>query len=172
MGVMIGELLLFEVMAYAKIPPMKSTGHCAGDWNAETWDWKGRMRVVGHGYSGCTIKLEDAETEDLFACAPVDINNPFTSSLVPVVDSSRYFVLRISQGKRFTYIGLGFLVRDDAFAFKDALQTFCHRAVQIQSQRKAAKESDLSQLFKLSTEGAPIKMGFSLKAKVRCYLVD
>ena len=81
-----------------KIPPRQtSQGHRAADWNGNHL-WTGRCRVVGKG-EVCTIKLEDPNTGDLFAECPVTLPGPDQApSVEPVMDSSRYFVLRIEDG--------------------------------------------------------------------------
>jgi len=39
-----------EVMVYAQIAPMRSSGYYANEWDVHKWDWSGRMRIVAHGY--------------------------------------------------------------------------------------------------------------------------
>jgi hypothetical protein len=81
-----------------KIPPRQtSQGHRAADWNGNHL-WTGRCRVVGKG-EVCEIKLEDPQTGNLFAACPVTLPGPDQApSVEPVMDSSRYFVLRIEDG--------------------------------------------------------------------------
>ena len=58
---------------------------------------------------------------EAFAVCP--IHGDSTQAVEPVLDSSRYFVLRIEDGKgHHAFIGMGFTERDDAFKFKVALQ--------------------------------------------------
>ncbi|XP_044070309.1 adaptin ear-binding coat-associated protein 2 isoform X2 [Siniperca chuatsi] len=67
------------------------------------------------------IKLEDRNTGELFAQAPVE---QYPGCVVEAVtDSSRYFVIRIEDGNgRHAFIGLGFADRGDSFDFNVALQ--------------------------------------------------
>lgn len=67
------------------------------------------------------LLLEHADKEGLFLSCPVTPNK----TVEPVLDSSRYFVLRVEDGKGgAAYLGIGFQNRDEAFDFKSALQDF------------------------------------------------
>jgi hypothetical protein len=93
-----------------RVPPRASTaGYKAGEWgDMEAFLWKGRLRIMEKG-DQCSIRLEDGENGELFAECPYDITG---TSVEPVLDSSRYFVLRVeSQGPngqmKKAYIGMG-----------------------------------------------------------------
>jgi hypothetical protein len=111
------ESVLFiarEVMVY-KIPPRTSTlGHKADSWNnaPDSLIWRGRLRIIETSTLGddatasqVALRLEDGSSGDLFASCPY--TDP--EAVEPVIDSSRYFVLRVidpaSQQKAF--LGLG-----------------------------------------------------------------
>lgn len=113
------------------MPPRTSqSGYKAAEWDVEKFLWKGRMRVVEIG-ERCEIKLEvsapsgrrvrrsktqDSNTGELFAT--VHYATPWTQ-VEPVLDSSRYFVLRVEgEGGKRAYIGMGFLERGEAFDFQ------------------------------------------------------
>jgi hypothetical protein len=67
------------------------------------------------------VRLQDPTGGGLFAMCPV--TEPSSKAVDPVVDSSRYFVLRIDDGKgRHAFIGMGFRDRDDAYNFNATLQ--------------------------------------------------
>ncbi|KAK3738112.1 hypothetical protein QZH41_013844 [Actinostola sp. cb2023] len=66
----------------------------AADWNLQTPDWIGRMRICSKGKL-CYIKIEDKTSGELFAKCNVD-NHPGIA-VEGVLDSSRYFVLRIED---------------------------------------------------------------------------
>ena len=76
----------------------------------EAFLWKGRLRIMETSNSDtCSIRLEDGDSGELFAECPYDVTG---TSVEPVLDSSRYFVLRVeSQGpdgkKKKAYIGMG-----------------------------------------------------------------
>lgn len=108
------ETVLFvarECFVY-RVPPRSSTaGYKAGEWgDMEAFLWKGRLRIMESSNSPtCSIRLEDGETGELFAESPYDVTG---TSVEPVLDSSRYFVLRVeSEGpdgkKKKAYIGMG-----------------------------------------------------------------
>lgn len=96
----------------------------------EQFIWKGRLRVLEIG-DRCDIRLEvshegresealadrkDASTGELFA--QVSYASPW-NQVEPVLDSSRYFVLRVEgDGGKRAYIGMGFAERGDAFDFQ------------------------------------------------------
>ena len=101
-----------EVYVY-RIPPRTSVGGCrAADWgDMEKHLWKGRMRVMERSES-CEIRLEDADSGELFASSPYDVSG---RAVEATLDSSRCFVLRVeadtpSGERRKAYIGIA--VRD------------------------------------------------------------
>lgn len=75
------------------------------------------------------LTRQDGTTGELFA--QVSYVKPF-SQVEPVLDSSRYFVLRVEgEGGKVAYIGMGFQERGDAFDFQVSahVSTFpCFRA--------------------------------------------
>ncbi|XP_031424443.2 adaptin ear-binding coat-associated protein 2 isoform X2 [Clupea harengus] len=109
-----------EVHVY-KIPPRATNrGYRAADWKLDEPSWSGRMKIIAMG-KNAFIKLEDKNSGELFAQAPVET---YPGSVVEAVtDSSRYFVVRIEDGNgRHAFIGLGFADRGDSFDFNVALQ--------------------------------------------------
>ncbi|KAL5013665.1 hypothetical protein ScPMuIL_007935 [Solemya velum] len=79
----------------------EKTGLHGSDWKLDDPDWTGRLRVVAKGKE-LTIKLEDKNSgwkfvkSELFAECPVDAYPGV--AVESVIDSSRYFVLRIKDG--------------------------------------------------------------------------
>ncbi|XP_029631105.1 adaptin ear-binding coat-associated protein 2 [Salmo trutta] len=109
-----------EVHVY-KIPPRATNrGYRAADWKLDEPAWTGRMKIISIGKLAY-IKLEDKNSGELFAQAPVE---QYPGCVVEAVtDSSRYFVVRIEDGNgRHAFIGLGFADRGDSFDFNVALQ--------------------------------------------------
>lgn len=109
-----------DVLVYQVPPSTSSSGHKADDWTKCIW--RGRMRVVGKG-KDMSIKLLDASSGNLFAQCAVP-NGDHATYVERVTDSSRYFVLKITNGNRHAFIGLGFEDRNDAFDFNCCLSDF------------------------------------------------
>ncbi|KAJ7299877.1 hypothetical protein O6H91_Y125500 [Diphasiastrum complanatum] len=113
-------LVVREVFVY-KIPPRSSSGgYKCGEWLQSDKIWSGRLRVVSLKDS-CEVRLEDSNTGELFACCTVHPGKR-EATVEGVTDSSRYFVLRIDDGRgKHAFIGLGFTERNEAFDFNVAL---------------------------------------------------
>ncbi|KAF7791344.1 hypothetical protein EIP86_002358 [Pleurotus ostreatoroseus] len=113
-----------EVSVY-KIPPLKANeGHRAQEWgDLGNPLWKGRLRIIERS-KGVSIQFEDATTGELFAKADYD---PLKPCVEAVLDSSRYFVVRVEESGKRAYIGMGFLERTDSFDFNVALQDYTKR---------------------------------------------
>jgi hypothetical protein len=114
---------------YAIPPAPTHAGHRADGWNVEKWLKAVRVKVTAKGERG-HIKLEDVETGELFAACPLPRDAPVSTAVEPVLDSSRYFVLRVEDEatRRHAFLGLGFRQRDDASDFKLAVQEHQARA--------------------------------------------
>ncbi|PPQ98814.1 hypothetical protein CVT24_003368 [Panaeolus cyanescens] len=109
-----------------RIPPrVANEGYRANDWgDLASPLWKGRLRIIETS-KGAALHLEDSQTGELFAKADYDPTKP---SVEAVLDSSRYFVIRVEDGGRKAYIGLGFAERTDSFDFNVTLQDYTKRA--------------------------------------------
>lgn len=109
-----------EVFVY-KIPARSSNrGYRAADWTLDKPDWTGRLKIIAKG-KDVHLRLEDKNSGDLFARCPVDAYPGI--AVEQVVDSSRYFVLRITdEGGRAAFIGMGFSDRGDSFDLLVAMQ--------------------------------------------------
>ena len=65
--------------------------------------------------------------------------DPARPSVEAVLDSSRYFVIRVEDGGRKAYIGMGFAERTDSFDFSKYLHTdWCFRLT-LPLRRRAAR---------------------------------
>ncbi|KAF7969527.1 hypothetical protein HWV62_26282 [Athelia sp. TMB] len=115
-----------EVSVY-KIPPLKANeGHRAGEWGDLAQPlWKGRLRFIDKGSKGAALMFEDGTTGELFAKADYD---PMKPAVEAVIDSSRYFVVRVEDAGKKAYIGMGFAERSDSFDFNVAIQDYTKRA--------------------------------------------
>ena len=114
-------LLVVREVAVYKIPPRSTSGgYKCGEWLQSDKIWSGRLRVVSCK-DRCEIRLEDPNSGELFAACFVNPGQRETS-VETVLDSSRYFVLKIEDGHgKHAFIGLGFAERNEAFDFNVAL---------------------------------------------------
>ncbi|CAJ0587199.1 unnamed protein product, partial [Mesorhabditis spiculigera] len=124
-----------EVFIY-RIPPLSTNkGHKAADWNLDTPDWTGRLRLVAIGKK-LELRLEDKGSGQLYAKAPVE-SYPGVG-VESVSDSSRYFVIRlVNENGQTANVGLGFADRGDSFDFNVALQDhfkYLEKAAEIEQQ--------------------------------------
>jgi len=111
-------LVVSNVYVY-RIPPRPSAqGYKAADWPDESLIWQGRLLIVERG-DLAIIRLVHTQNGETFAECPVH-----PGSVEPVLDSSRYFVLRVEDRatKRHAFLGMGFQERGEAFDFNAALQ--------------------------------------------------
>lgn len=109
-----------DVLIYQIPPASSSAGHKADDW--KKCIWRGRLRIIGKG-KDLTIKMLDGSDGKLFAQCVVP-EGAYENYVEKVIDSSRYFVLKITNGQRHAFIGLGFEDRNDAFDFNVTLNDF------------------------------------------------
>lgn len=109
-----------EVFVY-KIPPRTSNRAVkATDWGLSNPAFKGRLRIIAQNHQ-CSINIEDATEGKLFAKGI--ITEWPSTTIEPVSDSSRYFILKItSPDGRHAFIGIGFADRSDSFDMNVALQ--------------------------------------------------
>ncbi|KAJ7568967.1 hypothetical protein O6H91_01G055100 [Diphasiastrum complanatum] len=162
------ELVLFqakECYVYI-IPPRKSSAsYRADDWNVNKWSWEGTIKVVSKG-EDCTIRLEDTATGELYAQAPVRGDQPHP--LEAVIDSSRFFVLRIedtSSGQsRHAFIGIGFRERPQAYDFQAAL----YDHVKYLNKKKEAEEMEQEYHSKPSADYS-LKEGETLRLDLKTF---
>ncbi|TCD70978.1 hypothetical protein EIP91_000886 [Steccherinum ochraceum] len=146
-----------EVSVY-RIPPLKANeGHRAQEWGDLGLPlWKGRIRIIERS-SGVALQFEDATTGErmymtlivtewlrevtnrgaVFAKADYDPAKPCVEA---VLDSSRYFVVRVEDNGKKAYIGMGFLDRSDSFDFNVALQDYTKRW-KVQQNPQTAEEN-------------------------------
>lgn len=136
------ELILFQVSeCYVYlIPPRKSAAsYRADEWNVNKWAWEGVLKVISKGEE-CIIRLEDKATGELYARAFLRDGEPHP--VEPVIDSSRYFVLRIEENidgrLRHAFIGIGFRERTEAYDFQAAL----HDHMKYLDKKKTAEEME------------------------------
>uniref|UniRef100_A0A0E0JL59 NECAP PHear domain-containing protein n=1 Tax=Oryza punctata TaxID=4537 RepID=A0A0E0JL59_ORYPU len=160
------ELVLFQVAeCYVYlIPPRKTAAsYRADEWNVNKWAWEGTLKVVSKGEE-CIIKLEDKNTGELYARAFLREDEPHP--VEPVIDSSRYFVLRVEENidgrQRHAFIGLGFRERPQAYDFQAAL----HDHMKYLNKKKTAEEM-VQQYEKSSSVDYSLKEGETLVLQLK-----
>ncbi|CAO3608622.1 unnamed protein product [Mucor fragilis] len=72
---------------------------------------------------------------EVFAVCPYEVHS---NSVEAVLDSSRYFVLKIESDGRHAFIGMGFQERTDAFDFNVTLQDFVK---QLRAEKEAVERA-------------------------------
>ncbi|XP_073063529.1 uncharacterized protein At1g03900-like [Primulina eburnea] len=114
-------LLVVREVSVFKIPPRPTSGgYKCGEWLQSDKIWTGRLRVVSCE-NRCEIRLEDPNSGELFAACFVHPGQR-ENAVETVLDSSRYFVLRIEDGRgKHAFVGLGFNERNEAFDFNVSL---------------------------------------------------
>ncbi|KAL9659698.1 hypothetical protein QQ045_024507 [Rhodiola kirilowii] len=115
-------LLVVREVSVFKIPPRSTSGgYKCGEWLQTDRIWTGRLRVVSCKVR-CEIRMEDPNSVELFAACFVLPGQRESCSVEPVLDSSRYFVLKIEDGNgKHAFIGIGFSERNQSFDFNGAL---------------------------------------------------
>ncbi|CAO3608618.1 unnamed protein product [Mucor fragilis] len=129
-------LIIRECFVY-KIPPRTAArGYRAAEWGdlGSSFLWKGRLRIISKGKK-CEIRMEDNSTGEVFAVCPYEVHS---NSVEAVLDSSRYFVLKIESDGRHAFIGMGFQERTDAFDFNVTLQDFVK---QLRAEKEAVERA-------------------------------
>lgn len=140
-------LVVREVSVYKIAPRGSSGGYKCGEWLQSDKIWTGRLRVVSLN-DACDVRLEDSNTGELFAeCHVMPGKRDVT--VENVVDSSRYFVLRIDDGRgKHAFIGLGFAERNEAFDFNVALsdhEKYVKREAEKEESRGSSKDDSPAQ---------------------------
>jgi|LauGreDrversion4_2_1035121.scaffolds.fasta_scaffold51753_2 adaptin ear-binding coat-associated protein 1/2 len=120
-----------ECFVYNVPPATSANGYKAADWTNSIW--KGRIQLCAKG-DILIIKLLDASSGAIFAACPIAPNVPIDKVVERTVDSSRYFVLTMTDksGRR-AFLGMGFDDRNDAFDFNASIQDY-------RRQRESASE--------------------------------
>lgn len=159
------ELVLYQVSeCYVYlIPPRKTAAsYRADEWDINKWAWDGVLKVVSKGEE-CIIRLEDRTTGELYARAFLRDGEPHP--VEPVIDSSRYFVLRIEENiggrLRHAFLGIGFRERPQAYDFQAAL----HDHMKYLDKKKTAEE--MEEQYQNSTVDYSLKDGETIVLTIK-----
>ncbi|XP_073000880.1 uncharacterized protein At1g03900 [Typha latifolia] len=158
-------LVVREVSVY-KIPPRSTSGgYKCGEWLQSDKIWSGRLRVVSCG-ERCEIRLEDPNSGELFA-ACFFLPGQRENSVETVLDSSRYFVLKIEDGRgKHAFIGLGFNERNEAFDFNVALSDH-EKYVRREHEKETSEESEETQIDIHPAVNHRLKEGETIRINVK-----
>ncbi|KAA8550740.1 hypothetical protein F0562_002424 [Nyssa sinensis] len=158
-------LVVREVCVY-KIPPRTTSGgYKCGEWLQSDKIWSGRLRVVSCK-ERCEIRLEDPNSGELFAACFVHPGQR-ENSVEPVLDSSRYFVLKIEDGRgKHAFIGLGFAERNEAFDFNVALSDH-EKYVTREHEKESGEASDESHVDIHPAVNHRLKEGETIRINVK-----
>lgn len=167
-----------QVNLYRVPPKATAGGHKSGEWKVADKIFTGRLKVTAKG-EAAEVRLEDAESGDLFAMCPVPIGQR-DIAVEPASDSSRNFVLRVVDpaSKRHAFLGLGFSERHEAFDFNVALsdhEKHAQRAKEVTSAASSAAsgssmapsiaQSDAATLYK--KQDLSLKEGQTIKIAMK-----
>ena len=130
-------LTVKEVFVY-KVPPLKSaSGHRAEEWGLESPLFTGllkvfqqdkKLRIVLFSYKDPQSLSTAEENLVKFGECPIEVKpkEDIIAYVDAVIDSSRYYVIRLKDpnSNRHVNIGIGFREREVAFDFKNALNEY------------------------------------------------
>jgi len=135
----------------------------------------------------CTdVRLEDPKTGDLFANCPYEVCSFISRMPVSrldwanylritpqgahcveqVIDSSRFFALRVIDGPRKAMLGIGFEERSEAFDFGVSLQEVRRHNDSISANEKAKKAGALSGLSNVEAKDYSLKEGETINITI------
>ncbi|CAI9288439.1 unnamed protein product [Lactuca saligna] len=127
--------------------------------------WSGRLRVVSCK-DRCEIRLEDPNSGDLFAACFV-YPGQRENAVESVLDSSRYFVLKIEDGTgKHAFIGLGFTERNEAFDFNVALSDH-DKYVKRENEKEDGEASDANHIDIHPAVNHRLKEGETIRISVK-----
>lgn len=157
-------LIKNESFVYRIPPQTKAVGWKATEWNLDKPDWKGKMRLIGKG-KVAEIKLEELGSNKLFASCPIETYPG--PAVQQVVDSSRYFVIKVvEEGGKSAHLGLGFADRSDSFDLNTTLHDH-FKGLKVEEQIERESEEPQEKLDLALKEGETIKVSINIPRKSR-----
>merc|ERR1712165_386609 len=155
-------LLIKQSCLVYRIPPQtKAAGWKANDWNLKKPDWSGKMRLVTMG-KGAKIRLEEKDNDSLFRECPVETYPGL--AIQSVTDSSRYFVIKVTEEGKNVYLGLGFEDRSDSFDLNSTLHDY-FKGLLVEEKIEQEKEAPPEKLDLALKQGETIKVSINLPTK-------
>lgn len=119
------------------------------------------MRLVSMG-KGAKIKLEDKDTDVLFRECPIETYPGL--AIQSVTDSSRYFVIKTTEGGKSVFLGLGFEDRADSFDLQTTLHDY-FKGLLVEEQIEQEKDVPPEKLDLALKQGETIKVSINLPSK-------
>ncbi len=130
-------LTIKECFVY-KVPPLRSaSGHRAEDWGLanpmctgclQIFQADTKLRIILYSYKDANHLTMTPENIVPLGQCPMEVKHGenITTYVDAVIDSSRYYVLRLKDPRstRTTLIGIGFREREQAFDFKNSLNEY------------------------------------------------
>merc|ERR1711953_691908 len=150
-----------ECLVYRIPPQTKAAGWKANDWNLKKPDWSGKMRLVTMG-KGAKIRLEEKDNDSLFRECPVETYPGL--AIQSVTDSSRYFVIKVTEEGKNVYLGLGFEDRSDSFDLNSTLHDY-FKGLLVEEKIEQEKEAPPEKLDLALKQGETIKVSINLPTK-------
>ncbi|RPA97801.1 adaptin ear-binding coat-associated protein 1 NECAP-1 [Choiromyces venosus 120613-1] len=163
-----------KVHIYA-VPPLSSnSGYKAGDWKVDQEKsriFTARVRIVETATEDADgkeervstdVRLEDPATGDLFANCPYE----GAHCVEQVIDSSRFFALRVVDGPRKAMLGIGFEERSEAFDFGVSLQEVRRHSDSVMANEKAKKAGVMSELSNVGAKDYSLKEGETINITI------
>ena len=152
---LVTESVAFRAPGYVyAIPPASSRGHRAEDWDVNKWIAEVEVKLVVRSDDTAAVVLQELESGELYAQAPLS-SATCAACCEPVVDSSRYYALKVQDeaSKRHAFLGLGFRAREASSDFRMALAEYvksCGRSEEAARRASSATPSPLAALGDLS----------------------
>jgi len=154
-------LIKQEAFVYRIPPQTKAVGWKATDWNLDKPDWTGKMRLVSMG-KGAKIKLEEKTGDKVYAECPIETYPGL--AVQSVADSSRYFVIKITEGGKNAHLGLGFADRADSFDLNTTLHDH-FKGILVEEKIEQEKEVPPEKLDLAFKQGETIKVSINIPRK-------
>merc|ERR1711874_200395 len=154
-------LVKAECLVYRIPPQTKAAGWKANDWNLKKPDWNGKMKLVTMG-KGAKIKLVEKDNDSLFRECPIETYPGL--AIQSVTDSSRYFVIKVTEDGKNVYLGLGFEDRSDSFDLNSTLHDY-FKGLLVEEKIEQEKEAPPEKLDLALKQGETIKVSINLPTK-------